>query len=97
MSRAGEQTALEQIRKYLDAGHSVDAIRDAGWGEWIDHFDAKGVSLADAPLDPVPPNTQPPVEEQADDAGPSVLGNSPRSWALGRTSRLKRWRACATT
>ena len=34
MSSAGEQTALEQIRKYLDAGHSIDAIREAGWGEW---------------------------------------------------------------
>ncbi len=52
----GEQKKLAQIGKYLDAGHSIEAIVDAGWVEWIDYFASKGISLDD---------TQPPVEEQA--------------------------------
>lgn len=56
MSGDGEQEKLAQIRKYLDAGHSIEAIGDAGWGEWIDYFASKGISLDD---------TQPLVEEQA--------------------------------
>lgn len=41
----GEQEALERIRKYLDAGHSIEAIRQAGWAEWLDYFESKGVSV----------------------------------------------------
>lgn len=63
MARAGEERALEQIRAYLDAGHALSAVRDAGWGEWIDHFESKSVRLDVTQLDP--PSARPPVEGQA--------------------------------
>ena len=36
---------LDKINAYIDAGHSLDAIRDAGWGSWIDRLEEKGVDL----------------------------------------------------
>ena len=65
MPDENEQDALSKIKVYLDAGHSIQAIREAGWGEWLDYFASKGVSLDGAQLDPPPPDTQPPEAEQA--------------------------------
>ena len=42
-----EQDALSKIKAYLDAGQSIDAIRAAGWGSWIDHLEAKRFSPSD--------------------------------------------------
>ncbi len=39
-----EQKALSQIKEYLGVGYSLDALRDTGWAEWINHFESTGVT-----------------------------------------------------
>lgn len=55
-----EQSALDRIRAYLDAGHSLDAIREAGWAEWIDLLEANGYDLRTGRLAIAPPADDPP-------------------------------------
>lgn len=64
MSSESEQEALAQIRRYIDAGHSIEAIRDAGWGTWFDYFESKSVSLDETQPDMVPPDARPPEAKQ---------------------------------
>lgn len=45
MSSDSEQKALIQIRQYLKAGYTVDALRASGWRDWIHHFESNGVEL----------------------------------------------------
>ncbi len=45
MLTESEQQALDQIRKYLAAGSELAAIRAAGWGNWIDYLEDKGIDL----------------------------------------------------
>ena len=40
-----EQQALAQIRSYLSTGHTLETIRDAGWQDWIQHFEDAGTEL----------------------------------------------------
>lgn len=44
---SGEQEALTTIRGYMDSGHSLEAIREAGWGDWLDYFEAHGHGFSD--------------------------------------------------
>lgn len=37
-----ERQALEQIKRYLDAGDNVDDVDDAGWGEYDPHSKISG-------------------------------------------------------
>ncbi|MCI0776535.1 MAG: hypothetical protein J4N95_00010 [Chloroflexi bacterium] len=48
-----EQKALSQIQRYMEAGHALDRIRDAGWADWLAYFEAKGIDPAkDQPIQP---------------------------------------------
>lgn len=62
-----EQQALDQIKAYLDAGHSLDAVRQAGWASWIDDLEAKGYDLQTGKL-----ALRPPQETLADTAQPAA-------------------------
>ena len=60
-----EQKALSRIRAYLDSGRSLEEIRQAGWGDWIDLFLSRGIDLGfgqtiESPQEAVPSATEPP-------------------------------------
>ena len=59
MPDANEQDALTKIKAYLDAGHDLDAIRRAGWGEWVDHLEARSYDLRTGQLVIQPPRDLP--------------------------------------
>ena len=59
MPDEAEQDALSKIKAYIDAGHSFDAIRQAGWASWIDHLEAKGYDLRTVQLALRPPEETP--------------------------------------
>jgi hypothetical protein len=40
---------LGQLRELLAQGYSLGRLREAGWSEWIDHFEAQGVTLDTSP------------------------------------------------
>lgn len=73
-----EENALTKIKAYLDAGHDLDAIRQAGWSSWIDHLEVRGYNLRTGqliiqPPDDVPPPTiQPPLERPPRISGATV-------------------------
>ena len=54
-----EQKALAQIKAYLDGGHEIDAIRQAGWSSWIDELKSKGYDLQTGKLALRPPEETP--------------------------------------
>lgn len=56
MPDENEQNALSKIKAYLDAGHSLDAIRQAGWATWIDRLEAKGYDLQTGEMALRPPD-----------------------------------------
>lgn len=60
MPDENEQNALTKIKAYLDAGHSLDAIRQIGWASWIEHLEAKGYDLRTGQLALQPPEDVPP-------------------------------------
>ncbi len=73
MPDENEQNALAKIKAYLDAGHSLDAVREAGWAFWIDHLEAKGYDLKTGQLNIAPPDASPVVEtESAKEETPAV-------------------------
>ena len=59
MPNESEQKALSQIKAYLDAGHSLDAIRQSGWGDWIELLETKGYDLRTGQLALRPPEGTP--------------------------------------
>ena len=63
MTTGNEHDALSRIKAYLDAGHEIDAIRQAGWSSWIDSLEAKGYDLRTGRLAISPPDIQPADEE----------------------------------
>lgn len=36
---------LAQLRDLVAKGHSIEALREAGWSQWIDYFVAQGIAL----------------------------------------------------
>ena len=66
MLNENEQDAVSKIKAYIDSGHSLDEIRQAGWAPWIDHLEAKGYDLRTGHLALRPP------EQVLVDAAPSV-------------------------
>ncbi len=54
-----EERALARIKTFLDEGHSPDAIRNAGWSEWIDYLESRGYDLQTGRLRLEPPDTAP--------------------------------------
>ena len=82
MPDENEQDALSKIKVYLDAGHSIQAIREAGWGEWLDYFASKGVSLDGAPLVP-PPSARPRVEGLTPAVEEVSVGTEPETAQAG--------------
>lgn len=59
MPSESEQKALFQIKGFLEAGHSLAAIREGGWAEWIDHLEAEGYDLRTGQLALRPPEETP--------------------------------------
>ncbi len=57
MLTESEQRALDQIREYLAAGRELSEIRAAGWENWIDHLEDKGVDLRTGEIRAQPPDT----------------------------------------
>lgn len=57
MPNEAEQDALDRIKEYLDSGHSLDAIRQAGWATWIDHLERQGYDLRTGERALAPPGT----------------------------------------
>lgn len=45
MRSDNEEKALARIQESLREGRTLDEIREAGWGEWLDHFEANLVDL----------------------------------------------------
>ena len=84
MSSDGEQEAFAKIKRYLNAGHSVEAIRDAGWGEWFDYFASKGVSLDDTQPATAPLKARPPEDESTPSEQPSAGAESKFTLALAQ-------------
>ena len=74
MPHESEQEALSKIKAYLDAGHSFDAIRAAGWASWIDHLEGKGYDLRTGQL-----ALQPPVDAPTQEAAQSATKASEAS------------------
>lgn len=60
-----EQQALAEIRGYLRAGHTLEALRKAGWQDWIQRFEDAGTELR--PEQP-PPGIKT-LPSEADDEG----------------------------
>ena len=75
MASESEQEALEQIRRYLDAGHSIDDIDEAGWGPWLDHFEAKGIDVQTGKPSLSGPSSTPPVQPIASAPQVKASGN----------------------
>ena len=66
------RSALNAIKKYLDAGHSLDAIREVGWAEWIDRLEAEGYDLRTGRLAISPPEDEPPAIQSAITSEPTA-------------------------
>ena len=83
MSNDETRSALETITGYLDAGLSLDAIRTAGWGAWIDYFNERGVDLEAAPTISPPQSSpdpaEPPSRELRNNREPAVQQDRPVS------------------
>ena len=76
MPNEAEQDALNRIKEYLDSGHSLDAIKTAGWATWVDHLEGKGYDLrtgerALAPPGPFTPPSSSPAPATAASPPPS--------------------------
>lgn len=67
-----EQSALEKIRMYVEAGHSLEAIRKVGWSQWMDHLQAKGFDLRTGQLSIRPPASDPPQDLQKTQVSPPL-------------------------
>ena len=59
-SNEGEARALTKIKAYLENGHSLDSVREAGWGDWIEHLESEGYELRTGRLKIEPPRMPPP-------------------------------------
>ena len=77
MPDENEQTALNKIKAYLDAGHDLDAVRSAGWKAWIDHLEASGYDVQSGQLVIQPPDDEPPVAIQPPEDEPSLAIKPP--------------------
>lgn len=49
MRSDNEEKALARIQEFLREGRTLDEIRDAGWGGWLDHFEANQVDMGAGP------------------------------------------------
>lgn len=74
-----QQKALSQIKDFLQAGHSLDAIREAGWGKWIDHLEAEGYDLRIGEKVIPPPDAAPPAADTFDVESAEVADTAPAS------------------
>ena len=71
MPDENESNALAKIKGYLDSGHSLEEVRGAGWGSWIDHLEAIGYDVETARLRLEPPTEAVP-QDMVMDAASSV-------------------------
>ena len=80
-----EQDALTKLKAYLDAGHSLDDIREVGWASWIDHLEAKGFDVRTGRSALRPPDTLIPSPLTASKEPPRKTGGSKglRPWQVG--------------
>jgi len=81
-----EQRALDQIKAYLDAGHSLDAIRDAGWATWVEHLEAKGYDLRTGQPKIAPPDFEPSAAPAVDEAAPAIAATDAPAELAGSTT-----------
>ncbi len=72
MQSDNEQNALSRIRDYLERGHSLEGIREAGWGTWLDYFEAKGIDVGTGPG----PESSQPEDGPQDDNDPKDYSDS---------------------
>jgi hypothetical protein len=79
MTDANEQSALEKIREHLSTGYSMEEIRSAGWAEWIDYFENKGIDVAAAQAATMSAEPEPssPPEPQPTPGASAVSDPSP--------------------
>lgn len=61
-----QKRAIAQIRAYLDEGHSLDALRSAGWDGWIRHLESEGYDLRTGEMKISPPSEEPPQRTSID-------------------------------
>ena len=106
MPNESEQRALSKIKAYLDDGRSLDEIRRAGWGSWVDHLQAEGYDLRTGQLATSLPavETTPPqrldIEEVAEvgETGPGTYSQAGKRvtevfWQVTQTLLSSLWAA----
>lgn len=79
-----ELDALSKIKAYIDSGHSLDDIREAGWASWIDHLEAKGYDPAAGRVALKPPHDPPPTTTR--EVSPDTQNSGPTNATLANLS-----------
>lgn len=75
-----EKGVLSQIRQYLRAGHSLDSLKEAGWGAWITYLEDEGYDLKTSEL------------EERGAANEAMVGEASSTWYTDERGRRRGFR-----